>query len=73
MGDPQLVYVAEGLGQFIFSKEAWEPIGIIEKNFPAIGSYGNADINNISYSGGSRRPMRTIMLQVTSSLPLKRC
>ena len=35
------MYVAEGLDQLILSREACESLGLIEKNFPAIGSYGN--------------------------------
>ena len=33
------MYVAEGLDQLILSREACESLGLIEKNFPAIGSY----------------------------------
>ena len=48
----QLVYVAEGLDQLILSKEACESLGLIERNFPTIGSYGSAEINTHTYSGG---------------------
>ena len=49
-GTHQLVYVAEGLDQLILSREACESLGIIEKDFPAIGSYAGADINDLSAS-----------------------
>ena len=48
----QLVYVAEGLDQLILSKEACESLGLIERNFPTICSYGSAEINIHTYSGG---------------------
>ena len=39
------MYLAEGLDQFILSKEACESLGLIERNFPTIGIYGSAEIN----------------------------
>ena len=51
-GTYQLVYFGEGLDQLILSKEAYQSLGIIKEDFPAIGSFGNADINCIFYSGG---------------------
>ena len=48
----QLVYVAKGLDQLILSKEACKSLGLIERNFPTIGSYGRAKINTHTYSGG---------------------
>ena len=39
------------LDQLILSREACESLGMIEKDFPAIGSYGSADINDHSCSG----------------------
>ena len=44
--------MAEGLDQLILSKEACELLGLIERNFPTIGSYGRAKINTHTYSGG---------------------
>ena len=51
-GTHQLVYIAEGLDQLILSKEACQSLGIIKEDFPAIGTYGNADINDLSASDG---------------------
>ena len=48
----QLVYLAEGLDQLNLSKEACELLGLIKRNFPTIGSYGSAEINTHTYSGG---------------------
>ena len=42
-GTHQLVYVAEGLDQLLLSKEACQSLGIIGRDFPAIGSHGQAD------------------------------
>ena len=54
-GTHQLVYVPEGLDWLILSKEACQALGIIKDDFPAIGSFGSADINDLSYSGGLMR------------------
>ena len=45
------MYVAEGLDQLILSKEACESLGLIESNFPTIGSHGSAEINTHTLSG----------------------
>ena len=42
-GTHQLVYVAEVLDQLLLSREACQSLGIIGKDFPTIGSHGQAD------------------------------
>ena len=44
-GTHQLVYIAERLDQLILSKEACQSLGIIREDLPAIGNFGNADVN----------------------------
>ena len=69
----QLVYVAEGLDQLILSKEDCEALGLIERNFPTIGSHGSAETYTHTLSGGLRGSTRMFMLLATSSLPKRSC